>query len=110
MKKLVFIAVLFFATSFSGHLHAHSNHGAAEPLSKGSVTERTDSVKKQLVDSGKIQTVWSEVDADNVQKKETEAGVLWVVTYENADADPNKLFIFVDELGNVVTANHSGEL
>jgi hypothetical protein len=46
-------------------------------------------------------------------EQDTAKGKVWVVRYANpnaSDAAKQDLYIFVDELGNVLTANHEGTL
>jgi len=60
-----------------------------------------------------VSSEWQGVEAGSSQQRSTSAGNLWVVEYANpqaADENKAKLFVFVDEFGKPVGANHTGEL
>lgn len=117
MKNILSSLVVVVSLAVSGHAlagagHSHS-HAVAEPVSKDQVTQRAAGVIQQLVNSEKIASTWANASSGEAEKKSTSAGELWVVQFANPDAtdqDKANVFVFVDEYGNAVGANHTGEL
>lgn len=115
MKKTILsfataIALSFSSQAFAGTGHSHD---VSEPVSEKQATQNAAVVKQQLVDSEQVSAAWSNVTVNSAEQRSTSAGNMWVVEYVNPEAtDENKtkLFVFLDELGNPVGANHSGKL
>jgi hypothetical protein len=115
MKKIIHAFAIVMSLSFAGNAIAGAghSHGASEPVSKDQATERAVAVKQQLVSSEQIGSTWAQVSMGTAKQRSTSEGKLWVVQFDNPDsADENraKLFVFVDEFGNPIGANHSGKL
>lgn len=115
MKNMIHVVAAVIALSVSGHAFAGAghSHGVSEPVSKAQATERAAAVKKQLVDSEQVASTWTKVSEGTAEQRSSSTGKLWVVQFANPDAaneDRANLFVFVDEYGNPVGANHSGEM
>ncbi|WP_018403058.1 DUF6488 family protein [Marinobacter gelidimuriae] len=115
MKKFILSFTTAIVLSFSGQAFAGAghSHGVSEPISEAQATQKAEAIKQQLVSSEQVSSEWKGVEAGSPQQRSTSAGNLWVIEYANsqaADENKAKLFVFVDEFGNPVGANHTGEL
>jgi len=115
MKKFILSFTTVIVLSFTGQAFAGAghSHGVSEPISKEQATQKAEAVKQQLVGSNQVSSEWQGVEAGSPQQRSTSTGNLWVVEYANpeaADENKAKLFVFVDEFGKPVGANHTGEL
>jgi hypothetical protein len=114
MKKFILSFTTVIVLSFAGQAFAGAghSHGVSEPISEAQATQKAETIKQQLISSNKVSSEWKSVEAGSPQQRSTSAGNLWIVEYANPEAtDDNKtkLFVFVDEFGNPVGANHTGE-
>lgn len=115
MKKLILSFTTALVLLFAGQVYAGAGHSHAvsEPISKDQATQKAEAVKQRLVSSKQVSAEWNGIEGSSPQQRSTSAGNLWVVEYANpeaADDKKNKLFVFVDEFGNPVGANHTGAL
>ena len=115
MKTIIHTLAMIVALSFSGQALAGAghSHGVSEPVSKAQATERAAAVKQQLVNSEQIASTWDGVTNGTAEQRSTSKGTLWVVQFANPDAaseDRANLFVYMDEFGNPIGANHSGQL
>ncbi len=115
MKKFILSFTTAVIFSFAGQAFAGAghSHGVSEPISKAQATQKAEAVKQQLVSSKQVSSEWNGVEGSSPQQRSTSAGNLWVVEYANpetADENKAKLFVFVDEFGNPIGANHTGKL
>ncbi|MDN3578820.1 DUF6488 family protein [Chitinimonas viridis] len=109
--KQTLIGTLFALSTLAAH--AHGNHGDEEPISKDGATARGNKVIEMLVDSKKLQLSWKMTSAKEISSRDTPNGPVWVVSYQNpAESDTAKrtLYIFLDDVGNYLGANHTGTL
>ncbi|MDE1460875.1 DUF6488 family protein [Spartinivicinus poritis] len=107
------MSVALLSVVLAGPVNAHSNHGVAAPISETQVSERAEAVKQQLISSKQVAESWKNVKNGSISQQDAQGGKLWVVKYDNPQAtDPaNKsLYVFIDELGNIITANYTGKL
>ncbi|WP_297796897.1 DUF6488 family protein [uncultured Marinobacter sp.] len=115
MKKFIqaLTAIIVFSSAGQALAGAGHSHGVSEPISKEQAVQRASLIKQQLVTSQQISSTWTEVAGGNTEQRSTAGGNLWVVEYANPKAEDDnkgKLFVFLDEFGNPVGANHSGDL
>jgi hypothetical protein len=90
--------------------NAHGDHDEA-PITKEIASSRGDLVVNTLVMDRKLAGSWQKKQGKKVEGRATPAGAYWVVSYENAEEkaeDKRTLYIFLDELGNYIGANHTG--
>ena len=108
---LAIFMVLGLASSL---VWAHPDgHGAAPPVSRQDVESQADTVRRQLIQQGALAGAWTDTAIESTDIKDTAYGSMWIVKYRNAEeADPDKrdLYIFIDEVGNVIAANFIGTL
>ena len=115
MKNIILSFTVALVFSFAGQAFAGAghSHGVSEPISKEQAGQKAAMVKQQLVGSNQVSSAWSDIEGGSPQQRSTSAGNLWVIEYKNSDAEDESksmLFVYVDEFGNPIGANHSGEL
>jgi hypothetical protein len=94
---------------FSGQTVAHpSGHGETE-IDAAAIGKLADSTLPKLIEGKKVKAEWAQSSRDSVKRDEVSGKNVWVVTYKRASAD-QKLYFFFDDLGNLLDANHTGEL
>lgn len=115
MNKLILSLTTAIVFAFTGQAYAGTghSHGVAEPISQAQATQKAEAIKQQLVSSNRVSSKWNDIEGKSPKQRSTAVGNLWMVEYTNPEAEDEskaKLFVFVDEFGNPVGANHTGEL
>ncbi|GGX43100.1 DUF6488 family protein [Saccharospirillum salsuginis] len=113
MSTLIKGIALTFTLLFLSSAWAHTDHGPKEPLSQDTIVERANQAVEQLVSNDRIPSSWQGAYEPDVTRQDSQFGLIWSVLYQNDaidDPDEQSLYIFLDEFGNVVNANYSGEL
>lgn len=113
MLNLKSFCVGVMVAALAGQVSAHSNHGHMEPISQPQAATKANNVIQTLVTNRKLDASWSKAQAQETTSQDTPLGKLWVVRYQNPqekDTAKHVLYIFLDEMGNIVTANHDGKL
>ncbi len=112
--RAAWLAIVMAVALPSSLVWAHADgHGAAPPVSRQDIESRADTVRRQLIQQGTLAGSWTDTPIQSTDIKGTAYGSMWIVKYSNAEeADPEKrdLYIFIDEIGNVVSANFIGTL
>ena len=110
MRNLIVTAVfgltLISATAFAGSGHSH------EPVSKEVVVGMAAEKRDQLVQSGKLDKVWSGVAVSSTEQKTFAKGPEWVIAFHNNSiADPAKrtLYMFYALDGHYLASNFLGK-
>lgn len=97
----------------AGAANAHSSHAPMEPITQEAAADRAAQVIQNLLARNQLESSWANAQATETLEQDTSRGKVWVVRYVNpnaSDAAKQDLYIFIDELGNVLTANHEGTL
>lgn len=110
MKTFVLICSLVATLMCANVAFAHPNHVVTEPLSDLQVTDRADFLKMQLVAGGKLNERWSDVKAGEVEVRDVDDRRFWIVRYDDWREAPDRLYMVLDALGNLVTANDTGRI
>jgi len=113
MKKLIQIVLAGFLAITPMMLLAHSNHAPIEPVTAEQASNIAGDVVQNLVRNKKLADSWKAAKPTPATRRDTQYGPVWVVTFKNAEeVDESKmsLYVFVDEFGSPVTANHEGKL
>jgi hypothetical protein len=109
LKSVSRICIVSASLLFSGAAFAHpGGHGERE-LNTATVATLADANLPRLVESKKVGSEWAKAQRESVKLREEAGNWVWVVTYKRAAAD-GKLYVFFDELGNFLEANHTGQL
>lgn len=113
MKKilgLVFTAVFVLLCANTGFSHGpDSTHHAA---TKSQIEEKARKVVSGLVEKGKLDKSWNEVDAPIVEQKKTSAGTEWVARFFNkseTDSSKQTLYVFFRLNGEYLASNFTGK-
>ena len=109
----IFKGILFgsLLTLFALLASAHPNHGDEAPISSAEASAIGSRAVSLLIDNRKLAESWQQKQLREVTSRQTSAGLVWVVRYENAneeDKTKRTLYIFVDEFGGFIGGNHSG--
>ena len=110
MRNLV-LTSLFGLTLISAAAFAGSGHSHA-PVSKEVAAGMAVVKRDQLVQSGKLDKVWSGVAVNGTEQKTFAKGPEWVITFRNnAVVDPAKrtLYMFYSLDGHYLASNFVGK-
>ena len=124
MKKFIFGLIIVMALTVSpafgeggcdhdhdahaGHSHGHGHDHAVE-ISKDQVIEKASGYVSKLVEKGKLDASWQQVEPAEVKENDAHE---WVVTYSNPEIeDPEKqtLYMFLSLSGKYIAANFTGK-
>lgn len=108
--KLMFAATLLLSPL---KLMAHANHESFETIDGMQATRVANEVVQSLVADKKLADNWKNAKPSAAKTQNTKYGPVWVVDFQNPeekDASKKILYIFLDEFGNPVAANHEGNL
>jgi hypothetical protein len=108
-KSTIRACVVSVSLLFAGQVVAHpGGHGEAE-INAQAIGKLADSTLPKLIEGKKVKAEWAQASRDSVKWDEVSGKNVWVVTYKRASTD-QKLYVFFDDLGNLLGANHNGEL
>lgn len=114
MKKLTALILGFGLTLASQQLLAHGNHADVEPIDHAEASTKAHQVLEKLVVGKKLGGSWKTAKSTDISPKKSHHGnTVWVVSYlngEEKDTKKQKLYIVLDEVGNVLSADHSEKL
>ena len=114
MKKLTAVILGLGLTLASQQVLAHGNHADVEPIDHVEASSKAQQVLTKLVGGNKLSASWNDAKAKDINPKKSHHGdTVWVVRYVNAaekDAAKQNLFIVLDEVGNVLSAEHTEKL
>lgn len=94
-------------------LMAHADHGSFETIDGVQAARVAGEVVKSLVADKKLPDSWKNAKPSAATSRETKYGPVWVVNFQNPEekeASKKSLYVFLDEFGNPVAANHEGKL
>lgn len=92
---------------------AHEGHDHDEPLTSTDAASLADKALPGVIKTQKLNASWQKALRKDAKVVNAAGGELWVVSYANtqeANAANRLLYLFFDDLGNFVTANHTGKL
>lgn len=109
LKQILIALVLTLTCSMAG---AHGDHADAAPVTRQEVVTRSATVVKRLIEMKKLGESWAEPQALAVESKASSRGTLWVASFANPkekNRATQTLYLFFDEWGNYMGANHDGK-
>ncbi|MFC4159676.1 DUF6488 family protein [Chitinimonas lacunae] len=112
-KCLIASSVLALTTVTANAHGSHGSHGDEAPLTKESAATHGNQIVQQLIQDKKLPASWQKLTPSEVTNKQLFKGRMWVITYTNPqekNAAKKTLYVFIDEFGNYVDANHTGGL
>ncbi len=104
---LSFSPAIVMAGSEDDHGHSHSN----APVDQATAMERATEAVSVLVETKKLEEIWTSITASSVEKKEFGGHPEWVVVFVNdkpADTEKRKLYVFLTLGGDYIAANFTG--
>ena len=113
MLNIKTLSIGILIAALSGMASAHSSHTRMEPVNQHEATVRADKVIDELLASDRLESSWSEAERAETNLRDTGSGKIWVLRYENpaaSDSSKNELFIFIDELGNILSAGYEDKI
>ena len=96
------------AMAGSDHHHSH----APTPLHQAAATTKAIEVVTALIKNNKLDESWRNTKPSSVEKKVYEGTAEWIAIFVNekiADADKQKLYVFLTLDGNYIAANFTGD-
>lgn len=110
MKHILIGLMLAVSSSL---VQAHGDHADANPVSREEVVSRGASVVQRLVGMKKLDASWAESPQPlAVESKASSRGSVWIASYANPkekNRATQTLYLFFDEWGNYMGANHDGK-
>ena len=109
---LVLSSLLFCAPVIAGSGHDHGHSHAQTSVDKETVEKNAVKAINALIESRKIDKSWASITVNSSEKKIINGDPEWLVTFINekiADADKQKLYIFLTLGGEYIAANHTGK-
>jgi hypothetical protein len=91
-----------------GSCHFHGKKPATEATVNGCALQRKDN----LVKTGKLDAVWSDVKPASIEAVDGKKGKEWKVTFKDAaakDKSKETLYMFFTLPGNFIAANFTGQ-
>ncbi|MDG9670988.1 DUF6488 family protein [Hahella sp. CR1] len=92
--------------------HAHPNHDRLQAIPEETAQDRGDFVMKKMVGAKRLDASWTHAERVETLYMDKGEEHLWRVSYKNssaADAVKQTFFIFLDDNGNYVTSNYTGQ-
>jgi Family of unknown function (DUF6488) len=113
MFRCTLIVLAACSSLVSAGAWSHEGHDHEEDLTEKQVAQLAAKSMPAVIQSKKLAAAWSKAQQERITVEQAEGKVIWVVAYKNPDgkADSgNALYVFFDELGNYVDANHTGKV
>lgn len=91
---------------------AHEGHDHDEPLTSTDAASLADKALPDVIKAQKLNVSWQKAQRQEPKVLTANGAEVWVVSYANAQETNTAnrlLYLFFDDLGNFVTANHTGK-
>lgn len=109
-RTILYVALMGFAATAV----AHPNHDEDEAMTSERAAKLADQSLPALVQSKKLKAAWLKGERQEAVKRNAGGREVWVVAYKApagaAGASEGSLYLFFDDLGNFIDANHTGSL
>lgn len=106
------LLALLCVTAFA-HGHGGDSHDDEVFLNKQTAAARGETILNAMIAEKKLPESWQQKTLGTIEAAETpKGGRQWILQFNNpAEPDSKKqsVYIFLDEVGNFVGANHSGQ-
>lgn len=114
-KKIIICLIVVFAFSapltYAGPLAPGHYHPPKSKITENQAIAEASRMVAVIVQKGKLDASWAQVEAADAQKKTFQSGLEWVITFSNPEGkDPAKqtLYVFLSLYGQYLAANHIG--
>ena len=112
MRRIIIYLVVLLAISVTGaYAGSGHSHGPKTEITESQASEQATKLVASIVEKGKLNASWNQVQPAKVQKKTLKNGLEWVITFTNPkEKDPTKqtLYVFFSLYGQYLGANHTG--
>jgi hypothetical protein len=92
---------------------AHEGHDHEEDLTEQQVAQLAAKALPAVIKTKRLAGAWVNAERQAITVESVDSKSIWAVRYKNPDGktDGGKpLYLFFDELGNFIDANHSGDV
>ena len=99
-------------TAGSDHDHDHGHSHSHTPVTQDAAKTNATEIVAALVKREKLDSSWTVIKANSVEKKSINGGNEWLVIFINdkvADASKQKLYVFLTLGGDYIAANFTGK-
>lgn len=114
MRRFI-VCLVFLLAITANEVIAHGpggeGHGPLTEITESEAGERATRVVVNIVEKGKLDASWTEVQPAGVKKQIFNGSPEWVITFDNSkEKDPakQKLYVFISIYGQYLGANHTG--
>jgi len=100
------------AMAGSGHDHGHGHSHSHTPVNQTTANENATKIVAALVKRNKLDNSWSSITASSIEKITVQGNSEWRVIFVNkkiADAEKQKLYVFLTLGGDYIAANFTGK-
>ena len=109
IRQIAILSAALLALVSSNAL-AHEGHDD-DTLTERRAARLASKTLPTLVEAKKVSASWAKAMHDKVERRSLASQDIWIVSYKNSDAKAgDRLYLFFDEVGNFIEANHTGEL
>ena len=108
---ILFLLLSIITPVVSVHAGAGHSHGPGITITEQQAIQRATEIVSIIVEKGKIDKSWAEVDVTQAEKQKNKYGQEWVVTFNNpneADKSRQTLYVFLSLDGQYLGANFTG--
>jgi Family of unknown function (DUF6488) len=112
MIRRTMIAILVCMSLGSLQAFAHEGHDHEEDLTEQQVAQLATKTLPAVIKAKKLAGSWATAERQEITVKSVDNKTIWVVPYKHPDGKTDggkSLYLFFDELGNFVAANHTGD-
>jgi hypothetical protein len=102
----------FSATGLYAHGPGEDGHGPKIVITESQASAKAAQVVATIVKKGQLDASWSPIQPAEIQKKNFQGRLEWVVTFNNPaekDVTKQKLYVFLSLYGEITGANFKGE-
>ena len=95
-----------------GHGHGHDHGHASAPVTQEAAKDNAAQIVSELVTRAKLESSWLLITAASIEKITVKGTPEWLVVFVNsnvADADKQKLYVFLTLSGEYIAANFTGK-
>ncbi len=105
--SLLFFSVPAITLAGTDHDHGHSHEPITGTEAQFKATQRV----KQLVETGKIEATWANIESSTISQKDYGHGPEWMIIFKNdkaSDSTKQTLYLFYSQDGHYLAANFDG--
>ncbi len=113
MRRIIICLVVLLALPVTGaYAGTGHSHGPKIEITESQAIAQAKEIVTAIIEKGKLDASWAEVQPADVQQKTFEGSPEWVISFNNSgEKDPAKqtLYVFLSLYGDILGANHTGD-